>query len=148
MVESGTHSSFHSNCDHQVIHCKINLQVQYPPPYQRHIWNFAKPKKEATLSALKNADRNHLLTNKTVHQQVNLLNDIILNVFENSVSNKFITCDGRDSTWINNNIKNKIEGKSSTYINYKENDKKAEDYELLIKVISEVSQLIEKSKDE
>ena len=34
------------------------------------------------------------------------------------------------------------------YINYKENDKKAEDYELLTKAISEVSQLIEKSKDE
>ena len=34
------------------------------------------------------------------------------------------------------------------YKNYKRNGKKTEDYELLTKPVSEVSQLIEKSKDE
>ena len=34
------------------------------------------------------------------------------------------------------------------YKNYKRNGKKTEDYELLTKAVSEVSQLIEKSKDE
>ena len=37
-----------------------------------------------------------LFANRTVHQQVNLLNDIILNVFTNFVPNKVITCDDRD----------------------------------------------------
>ena len=32
--------------------------------------------------------------------------------------------------------------------NYKRNGKKTEDYDLLVKAVSEVSQLIEKSKDE
>ena len=42
---------------------------------------------------------------------VNLLNDIILNVFINFVPNKVITCDDRDPHWVNNNIKkhNQIE---------------------------------------
>ena len=92
MVDSGTHPSLHPNCRHQIIHCKINLQVEYPPPYQRHVWNYAKANKDAILSALQNVDWHRLFANKTVHQQMNLLNDIILNVFTNFVPNKVITC--------------------------------------------------------
>ena len=33
VADSGTHSSVHPNCHHQIIQCKINLQVEYPPPY-------------------------------------------------------------------------------------------------------------------
>ena len=108
VVDSGTHPSLHPNCHHQIIHCKINLQVEYPPPYQRHVWNYAKANKDTILSALQNVDWHRLFANKTVHQQVNLLNDIILNVFTNFVPNKVITCDDRDPPWINDNIKNNI----------------------------------------
>ena len=72
---------------------------------------------------------------KTVHQQVHLLNDIILNVFTNFVPNKVITCDDRDPPWINDNIKNKIKWKNSMYTNYKRNGQKTEDYELLVKAV-------------
>ena len=30
--ESGVHSSLHSNCHHQIIFAKFNLEVAYPPP--------------------------------------------------------------------------------------------------------------------
>ena len=56
VVDSGTHPSLHPNCHHQIIHCKINLQVEYPPPYQRHVWNYAKANKDTILSALQNVD--------------------------------------------------------------------------------------------
>ena len=52
VINSGTHPSLHPNCHDQIIHCKINLQVEYSPPYQRHVWNYAKPNKDALLSAL------------------------------------------------------------------------------------------------
>ena len=80
VVGSGT-PSLHPNCNHQITHCKINLQVEYPPPYQRNLWNYAKANKDAILSALQNIDCHRLFATKTVHQQVNLLNDMILNVF-------------------------------------------------------------------
>ena len=108
MHDSGTHASLHPNCHHQIINCKIILQVEYPPPYQKHVWNYAKTNKDAILSASQNVDCNRLFANKTVHQQENLLNNIILNVFKNFVPNKVITCDDRDPPWINDNIKNKI----------------------------------------
>ena len=115
MVDSGTHPSLRPNCQHQTIHCKINLQVEYPPPYQRHVWNNAKANKDARLSTLQNIDWHRLFANKTVHQQVNLLNDIILNVFKNVSPNKFIRSDDRDPPWINDNIKNKIKRKNSMW---------------------------------
>ena len=73
---------------------------------------------------LQNVDCHRLFANKTVHQQVNLLNDIILNVFTNFVPNNVITCDDRDPPWINDNIKNKIKWKNNMYKNYKRNSKK------------------------
>ena len=105
MVDSGTHPSLHPNCHHQIIHCKINLHVEYPPPYQRHVWNCAKANKDAISSVLQDVACHCLFANETVHQQVNLLNDIILNVFTNFVPNKVITFDDRDPPWINDNIK-------------------------------------------
>ena len=67
VVDSGAHPSVHPNCHHQTIHCKINLQVEYPPPYQRHVWNYAKANKDTILSALQNVDWHRLFANKTVH---------------------------------------------------------------------------------
>ena len=127
VIDSGTHPSLDPNCHHQIIHCNITLQAEYPPPYQRHVWNYAKANKDTILSALQNVDWHHLFANKTVHQQVNLLNDIILNVFTNVVPNNVITCDDRDPPWINYNIKIKIRWKNSMYKNYKRNGKKTED---------------------
>ena len=55
---------------------------------------------------------------------MNLLNDIILNVFTNFIHIKIITCDDIDPLWIKDNIKNKIKWKNSMYQNYKRNGKK------------------------
>ena len=90
VVDSGTQPSLHPNCHHQIIQCKINLQVEYLPPYQRHVWNYAKANKDVILSALQNVDWHRLFANKTVNQRVNLLNDIILNFFTNFVPNKVL----------------------------------------------------------
>ena len=87
------------------------MQVEYPPPYQRHVQNYAKANKDIILSSLENDDKYCLFVNKTVHEQENLLNDIILNVFANFLRKKFIAFDDRDPTWIIHDIKNKIKSK-------------------------------------
>ena len=35
VVDSGVHPSLHPNCHHQIIFCKFNLMIKYPPPYER-----------------------------------------------------------------------------------------------------------------
>ena len=37
-IESGVHSSLHSNCHYQIIFAKFHLEIVYPPPYVREVW--------------------------------------------------------------------------------------------------------------
>ena len=34
VVNCGTHASLNSKCHHQITHCKLNLSIEYPPPYE------------------------------------------------------------------------------------------------------------------
>ena len=45
--DSGFHSSLHSNCNHQITHCNINLNIEYPTPYERLVWDYNKANVES-----------------------------------------------------------------------------------------------------
>ena len=34
-VDSSVHPSLHVKCFHQIMRCKFNLMIVYPPPYER-----------------------------------------------------------------------------------------------------------------
>ena len=34
VVGSGVHPTLNKNCHHQIIHCKLNLKIEYLPPYK------------------------------------------------------------------------------------------------------------------
>ena len=38
-IESGINPSLHVKCHHQTIHCKFNLMIVYPPPYEHLVWD-------------------------------------------------------------------------------------------------------------
>ena len=52
VINCGIHPSLNKNCDHQITFCKLNLKVEYPPPYQRLIWNFKKSNNDAIERAI------------------------------------------------------------------------------------------------
>ena len=37
LIKSGVHPSLHPSCHHQMIFAKFNLDIVYPPPYEREI---------------------------------------------------------------------------------------------------------------
>ena len=41
VMESGIHSSLHSNCHHQIVFAKFNLSISNPP-YKRTVWYYEK----------------------------------------------------------------------------------------------------------
>ena len=42
-MESGIHSSLHSNCHHQIIYARFNLKIYYPFSFYEHeIWHYKK----------------------------------------------------------------------------------------------------------
>ena len=69
-----------------------------------------------------------LLDNKNVDSQVLILNDIILNIFRNFVPNKYVTFDGKDPVWMNENIKSKIKAKNKLYQEYVKKGRQETDF--------------------
>ena len=39
VVDSGAHPSLHPTCHHQIIFCKFNVMIEYPPPYEHLVWD-------------------------------------------------------------------------------------------------------------
>ena len=48
-------SNYLQNCHHQITYCNLDLIIEYPPPYERFVWDC----KRANVSAL-NAALNFL----------------------------------------------------------------------------------------
>ena len=42
VIDSVIHPSLHQNCHHQIIYCKLNLKIEYPPPYAHEVWDNEK----------------------------------------------------------------------------------------------------------
>ena len=93
-VNSGVHASLHPNCHHQIVHSSFNLNISYPPPYQRLIWDYKKADSKNIQKALDLVNWERLFDQKDTNAQVVALNETILNIFRNNyVPNKYITID-------------------------------------------------------
>ena len=108
VIDIGVHPSLHTNCHHQIPFSRYNLTVEYPPPYERLVWDSNKANTESIKQALMQVNRPNLFFNKDVHQQVRMLNNIVINVFLNFVLNKIVTFDDRDLPWTSEYIKRKL----------------------------------------
>ena len=64
VVDSGVHSSFHKNFHHQITFCKLNLQIEYPPPYKRLVWDYKKADTNSIRKTLKQVNREFLFKKK------------------------------------------------------------------------------------
>ena len=95
VIDCGTHSSLNKNCHHEITFCKLNLKVEYPPPYQHLVWNFKKPNNDAIKRAIELVSWNSLFSCKKVHEQVAIFNQTLMNIFSNYIPNKFITVDDK-----------------------------------------------------
>ena len=85
MVDCGVHPSLHPNSHHQIIYCKFNLSIEYPPPYQRLVWDYKSVNADPIRTAIENFDWQALFSNKNAHKQVEAFNTTLLNIFSNYI---------------------------------------------------------------
>ena len=52
-TDSGVHPTLHGNCHHQIIFSKFNLMIEYPPPYERLVWDYEKANIDSIQNFLK-----------------------------------------------------------------------------------------------
>ena len=114
VMDSGVDLSIHPICHHQIIYWKLNLKIEYPSPYIRKIWNYNRVKTDLINRAIKNCDWPSLFLGKNAHQEVEIFNETLLNIFHNYIP-KFILCDDKDPPWINEAIKSLTHRKNSLY---------------------------------
>ena len=108
IVACGIHPSLHRNCHHQIVYCKLDLKIVYPPPYLRRVWDFKRANTDSIGKAIKMIEWHFILLNKNVNEQVSIFNTTLMNIFSNYIPNKYITVDDKDPPWMMEAIKNKI----------------------------------------
>ena len=59
------------------------------------------------------ADWQFLFLSKNIHEKVVVFNDILMNMFSKYIPNTYVTIDDRDSPWMIEKMKNKINLKRS-----------------------------------
>ena len=53
ITDSGVYPTLHSNCHHQIVYSKLNLKIEYPPPYTRKIWDYNRSETDLITTLLK-----------------------------------------------------------------------------------------------
>ena len=92
--------------------------IEYPPPYELLVWDYEKANIGSTQKALKQINWRLLFSNKSVHQQVKSLNNTLMNVFSNFISNKLVAFNDKDPPWMTEYLKKKIKWLNKIYAEY------------------------------
>ena len=71
---------------------------------------------------------NFLFLNKSVHEQVTIFNQTLMNIFSNYTPNKLITVDHKDLPWMNESISKKIIAKNYACESFNANKKNYDAY--------------------
>ena len=112
VMESGVYSSLHPNCHHQIVFAKFNLEIFYPPTYEREIWHYSKANTDLIRRSINEFSWENRFSNTDANQKVLSFNETIKNILSNFILQETIVCDDRDPQWINSKIKNLIAEKN------------------------------------
>ena len=87
------------------LHLKFNLNVIYPPPYEREVCYYKLANFECIHRAIANYDWEKAFYNIDVNKKVLLFNETVLNIIRNFILHEAVIFDDRDPLWITSRIK-------------------------------------------
>ena len=64
--------------------------IKYPGPYECLVWDYKRANTDAIINSVTQVDWEFLFLNKNNHQQVNIFNKTLINVFPNFIPNKYV----------------------------------------------------------
>ena len=148
VTEDGVYPSLHPKCHHQIVFAKLNLNVEYPPLYERLIWDYKNADIPSINRAIEIFDWGNSFKGKNVHEQVHFFNKTILNIFHNYIPNKTILCNDKDPPWFNNEIRKILTKKNEIFKQYIANGKSQKTgYEWLQLISSSLTESIRSTKE-
>ena len=147
VIESGVQPSLHEQCHHQIVFGKLSVSNIKLPPYTRRIWYYDKADVVAIMESIEMFRWQEHLDNLTCpNEQVELLNEVLLNIFSNFIPNKVKTIRPHQAPWITEKVKNFLRKKNRAYRKFMRNGQPSDKQEGIQKMISEGSKLIEDAK--
>ena len=124
---SGVHPTLFPTCHHQLIYIQIDFQIVLPPPFQRKVWFYDKADVTSIQRSLALIDWEHKFANIGDDAQVSLLNEILLNIFDNFIPNKIINCNSKEPPWVTREVKTAYIRKSRAFHNFNRRGRSDED---------------------
>ena len=121
ITESGVHSPLHSNCHHQIIFAKLNLELVNSSPYAREVWHYKDANTELVRRAVNEFNWQRAFLNTNVNEKVEIFNSTILNILSNFIPHEYVVCDDKDSPWFNKKGRALIQEKNVALKNYRNN---------------------------
>ena len=118
IIESRVHLSLHSNCHHQIIFAKFNLEVVSPPLYEQEIWHYKDAYTELTKWAINEFNCQRAILKSDVTEEADIFNSTILNILRNFIPQEFVVCYDKDSPWLNKKIRALIQEENAAFKNY------------------------------
>ena len=122
LIESCVHPSLHPNFHHQIVFPKFNLDIVYPPPYEREIWHYQKANIDLIKRAINSFDWEKAFCNIDIDKMVSIFNQTIINILCNFIPHETVLFDGRDPPWMNKGIKKLIHEKKSILNCFRQNN--------------------------
>ena len=107
---------------------KLNLSIEYPSPYEHLVWDYNRANIENIKKFIESVNWEAMFNNKSVHKQVSIFSEILMNMFSNFTPNKLVTFDDRYPPWKNDFIKSIIKWKNKVCKIYTKNGYKHNDY--------------------
>ena len=111
------------------------------------VWDFKRGDVNAITTAINQVGWKFMFSGKNIHQQVNIFNKTVINIFSNFIPNRLVTFDDKGPPWMTEKLKEKIKWKHKVYRDYLKNGKTEADYMYANHAITEISQLISESND-
>ena len=105
VIESGVHSSLHANRPYQISYVKFNLNVFYPPLYEREAWDYKLANSDRIQYAIGNFALKKAFHKIDVKKQVMLFNETARNTIRNFIPHETAIFDEWDPPWITSRIK-------------------------------------------
>ena len=146
-LESGVHPTLHDQCHHQIIYGMLSIKNPAPPPYKRRLWYYDKANIAAIRKSIEMFHWREALENITCpSHQVEILNEVLLNIFSNFIPNEFVTVKPKDVPWITRSIKSMIQKKNRAYKTFMKNGQPDDKVEGIQDLINRTSKTIEDAK--
>ena len=146
VTDSGVHSSLSPACHHQIVFTKFDLDIFYPPPYERLVWDYSKGNNDLIKRSVCGVNWKKVFNDCDQDDKVNILNELILNIIENFVPNKIVKCNDKDPIWMTKKIKQVCKEKAKAYKKFVRNGRSLNHYDSLQQLSVQTSNIVNEAK--